>query len=139
MRSILQGSLFAEPSPIGPQVPNPAYDATDIVKCLLPPTIDKPQLSPTESINFKEHTSHHVKSAYTLKKDTEWAYVTVIGQCTKELIVKLETYDEYKQISASNDVIAILDIIQQVCFNYQNDEMTIVSKFRAFMALFSMK
>ena len=69
----------------------------------------------------------------------EWAYATVIGQCTKELIVKLETYDEYKQISASNDVIAILDIIQQVCFNYQNDEMPIVSKFRAFMALFSMK
>ena len=69
----------------------------------------------------------------------EWAYATVIGQCTKELIVKLETYDIYAQVNASNDVITILDMIQQFCFNYQNDEMPIVSKFRAFMLQFSMK
>ena len=102
------------------------------MKCLLPPTIDKPSLSPAESITFKEHMSHHIRSARV-----EWAYV--IGQYTKELIVKLETYDTYTQVNASNDVIAILNMIQQVCFNYQNDEMPIVSKFCAFMLLFSMK
>ena len=37
------------------------------------------------------------------------------------------------------DVIKMLDLIQRVCFNYQNDEMTVVSNYRSLQTLYSMK
>jgi len=129
VRSILQGSLYIKPSPVVPQVANPDYDPTDITMCQLPPLMDKPKLSPTESITFNVHMTNHIKSARLLQLDMEWAFACVQEQCSEDMITKLEEYDTYTQVNASNNLIAILDMIQQICWrNYQNDEMPIVSK-----------
>ena len=112
MQSILKGSIHQLPHPVGPQVPNPDYDPSDINKRNLPQDIDKEKLTRAEDIVFKEHVCHYIKATYKLKEDMEWAYVVLIGQCTDELIVKLETYDSYERVNIDNDIIAMLNLIQ---------------------------
>ena len=119
---------------------HPDYDPAD-VKCDKPEYIDMPtsEYSDVDRMIFKEDVSHYVKSKNKLATDLKWAYLILKRQCTDELIVKLETHETYAQVNQDRNVIALLHLIQRVCFKYQNDEMAIVSCLRLVQMLYIMR
>ena len=139
--SIEQGAPIELVEPEAPQVHNPDYDIGDNHIDAEPEYIDKPleDLSYVQRTILKEDVSHYVRSKHKLVTDLQWAYSILKGQCTDELIVKLETHDTYEKVNKDRNVIELLSLIQRVCFNYQNDEMAIVSCLRSLQTLYGMK
>ena len=119
---------------------NPNYDPTE-TKNNEPEYIDQPtsEYSDIDRMILKELVSHYDRSTHKLQTDLHWAYLVLKGQCTDELIVKLQTYDNYVRVNQDNDPIKMLNLIQRVCFNYQNDEMPVVSNYRLLQTLYIMK
>ena len=88
---------------------------------------------------LKEIVATYFKSTNKLEADLHWAYSVLKGQCSDELIVKLHMCDNYQQVHEYTDPIKMLNLIQRMCFNYQNDEMPVVSNYRSLQTLYSMK
>lgn len=109
---IEHGSTIELKRPSAPQVLNPAHDVT-ATKSTKPMYIDMPssEYSDFDRMILKEDVSHYVKSKNKLVTDLKWAYTILKGQCTDELIVKLETYDTYVQVNEDRDVIELLILI----------------------------
>ena len=74
----------------------------------------------------------------TLDNDMKWADAVLEGQCDDDLMIKMETYPEYESIKADSDPIRRLDLIQKICFNYQNNEMPIISIFDSMQKLYGL-
>jgi len=98
--SIENGSVIELERLTAPQVDNPNYDVTD-VKCTKSQFMDMPSedYSDIERMILKEDVSHYVKSKNKLVTDLKWAYSILKGQCTDDLIVKLETHDTYAKVN----------------------------------------
>ena len=136
-RAISSGREHVFSPPGMPQIPNPAYDKDKS----LPKHIDKPDAD----FNMVDRLMLHaevkdyqiLKAAYV--KDRKWAYDTIIGNCDDDMVTKLHTYDEYASIDKDLNPIKLLTLIQRICFNYQNEQMPVVSMYDATLKLYSMR
>ena len=123
-----------------PQVDNPSYDPTD-AKSTEPPKIDKPKadFNYMEELDLKASMTELRTYNKALTDDLKWADQVLKGQCDEDLMTRMNTFDEYEALNLAADPIRRLALIQKVCFNYQNNEMPVVSIFDSLQKLYNLK
>jgi hypothetical protein len=123
-----------------PQVVNPNYDPRD-AKSTESQMMDKPKadFNYMEEIDLKASMAELRTYNKALTDDIKWADQVLKGQCDEDLMTRMNTFDEYEELNLAADPIRRLALIQKVCFNYQNNEMPVVSIFDSLQKLYNLK
>ena len=123
-----------------PQIDNPEYDPTDTLTAE-PPRIDKPKadFNYMEELDLKASLAEFRAYNKSLTDDLKWADQILKGQCDEDLVTRMKTFDEYDIITHAANPIRRLALIQKVSFNYQNNEMPVISNFDSMQKLYNLK
>ena len=142
-RAITEGTEHVFKIPVMPQVPNTNYDPDSVVigAEAEPEFIDKPEkdFNLVDTMMLQAEIKNYQTRTMKYEIDRKWAYTIIRGNCSDDMIVKLNTYENYKQIHSSLDPVKLLSLIQRICFNYQNQQMPVVSMYDAILKLCSMR
>jgi hypothetical protein len=90
---------------------------------LNPLVVDPLALTPNEHVArmiFKGELNTYVKRKAILSQNIQKTYALVIGQCTDLLQSKLKQQNQWHQISAEQDAIALLSLIKTIAFRFKD-------------------
>ena len=75
-----------------------------------------------EFIEYQIEIKKYVDRKNKLDDDIQQIYNIVYGQCSPGMQQKLESDDDFNMIKQNADSVALLKIIERICYNYQPHE-----------------
>ena len=122
--SIINGKKMTIPVPTAPTIADPANPtATERVQELI----------------FKGKIDAYIKRESILDDNVQKAFSLVLGQCTDLLQSKLKQQANWATVSREQDVIALLEMIKNITFKFDDQKFLPLALYNAKAALYSLR
>jgi hypothetical protein len=78
----------------------------------------------------------HCKKEDKYEEDMKLSFTVVHGKCTDEMLHKIKCQQPYERIKANFDPVGLLKLIQQIAYNYQAQDFTLMAISKAQEAIY---
>ena len=75
-----------------------------------------------EQCIWEKKVDEFIKRESIYEQNVQNIYSVILGQCTDAMRAKLESQQNYEQVSEDSDVIKLLRMIRGIAFNFQSQK-----------------